>query len=151
MKVVLDTSVVVEIDRRNQEVIKILKNLIEDGREIIVSVVTVSEILAGSYLKKNFKEAVSEAKRILGQFMWIELDGQIAEKTAQYLAYLITEGKIIEYPDAAIAATFKVTDSDYLLTLNKAHFERIPDLKGKIYEPKEFMKIIKFQNYSKSH
>lgn len=144
MKVVLDTSVIVEIDRRNQDVIKILKKLVDNDQDIVVSAVTVSEILTGSYLKKNFKESVFEAKRILGQFIWIDLDAEIAEKTAQYLAYLITEGKIIEYPDAAIAATFKVTGSDYLLTLNKAHFERIPDLKGKIYEPREFMRIVKF-------
>ena len=53
------------------------------------------------------------------------------------------EGKIIEYQDAAIAATFKITGADYLITLNKQHFERIPDIKGKIIEPKELRKIMK--------
>ena len=141
MKVVLDTSVIVEVDRHNHEVIKILKKLIDNEHDTIVSIVTISEILAGSYLRRNFKESVLEAKRILGQFIWLDLNAEIAEKTAQYLAYLIAEGKIIEYPDVAIAATFKITDSDYLLTLNKSHFELIPDLKGKIYGPKEFAKI----------
>ncbi|HLC73044.1 MAG TPA: hypothetical protein VJH20_00235, partial [Candidatus Nanoarchaeia archaeon] len=74
---------------------------------------------------------------------WINLDYQIAEKTAQYLAFLITEGRIIEYQDVAIAATFKITSSDYLLTLNKNHFENLPDLKTKVYVPKEFSKIVK--------
>ena len=50
---------------------------------------------------------------------------------------------MIEYPDAAIAATAKETNSDYLITLNKAHFLSIPDLKGKVYEPKEIGKILK--------
>ena len=144
MKVVLDTSVIVEIDRRNDDVIKVIKKLIDNEHDIIISTVVISEILAGSYLRKDFKKSVIEAKRILSQFIWIGLDGEIAEKTAQYLAYLITEGKPIEYPDVVIAATFKTADANYLLTLNKAHFELIPDLKGKIYGPREFGKIVRF-------
>ena len=146
MNVILDTSVIVEIDRKNKEVINILKKLIDDDHRILVSTISVSEILTGSYLRKDYKSSVLEAKRILGQFLWIDLDARIAEKTAQYLAYLIAEGDVIEYQDAAIAATFKITDSDYLLTLNKNHFERIPDLKNKIYTPKEFSKVINGKN-----
>ncbi|MFH0837024.1 MAG: type II toxin-antitoxin system VapC family toxin [Candidatus Aenigmatarchaeota archaeon] len=142
MNIILDTSVIVEIDRRNKEVIDVLKKLIDDDHRILVSTVSVSEILTGSYLRKDFKSSVLEAKRILGQFLWIDLDAKIAEKTAQYLAYLIADGDIIEYQDVVIAATFKITNSDYLLTLNKNHFERIPDLKNKVYTTKEFSKII---------
>jgi len=144
MKVVLDTSVVVEIDRKDERTIKIIKELIENNHDIIISTVVVSEILTGSYLRKDFKKSVMEAKRILGQFLWVGLDEKIAEKTAQYLAYLISEGKPIEYQDVVIAATFKSTDSDCLITLNKAHFELIPDLKGKVYAPKEFAKNVRF-------
>ncbi|HLC50247.1 MAG TPA: type II toxin-antitoxin system VapC family toxin [Candidatus Nanoarchaeia archaeon] len=143
MRIVLDTSVIVEIDRKNPDVIKIVKKLIDNGSEIILSMITVSEILTGSHLTKNAKESVLEAKRIMGQFIWVELDAEIAEKTAQYLAYLISHGKIIEYQDVAIAATFKATDSDYILTLNKAHFEHLPELSGKIYTPAEFSKKLK--------
>ena len=46
---------------------------------------------------------------------------------------------MIEYPDTVIAATFKIEDADYLLTLNEAHFENIPDMKGKVFAPKEFL------------
>ena len=143
MRIVLDTSVIVEIDRKNETVIKIIKELIEQDSSIIVSPITISEILTGSYLTKDSKKSVLEAKKILGQFLWIEFDAETAEKTAQYLAYLIASGKIIEYQDVAIAATFKVTGADYLLTLNKRHFELLPDLKGKAYEPAEFVKILK--------
>ena len=143
MNIVLDTSVIVEIDRNNKGIIELLKKLIEKNHSILISTVTVSETLAGSYLKKDFKKAVLEAKQIMAQFLWIDLTSEIAEKTAQYIAYLIAEGKMIEYPDIAIAATFKVEDADFLLTLNKNHFEYIPDLKGKVYSPGEFLKKIK--------
>jgi predicted nucleic acid-binding protein len=143
MRVVLDTSVIVEIERRNNDAIKIIKKLVDLGHEILISNITVSEILTGSYLRKDFKKAVESAKNVLGQFVWVDMDAQIAEKTAQFIAYLITEGSIIEYQDVAIAATFKKTDANYLLTLNKDHFERLPDLKGKIFTPAEFSKILK--------
>ena len=47
--------------------------------------VTVSEILTGSYLTKDSKKSVLEAKRIMGQFIWVELDAEIAEKQPNIL------------------------------------------------------------------
>ncbi len=142
MRVVLDTSVIVEIDRKNEETISLIKRLIDKNHEIFASTVTVSEILAGSYLRKDFKRAVAEAKRIMGQFIWVDLDAKIAEKTAQYIACLIAEGKIIEYQDTAIAATSSVIGADYIITLNKAHFESVPGMKGKVFTPTELRKIL---------
>ena len=141
MKIIIDASAIVEIDRKNEEVIKLIKSLIDEDCNIMVSTVTISEILTGSYLTRDFRKSLSEAKRILGQFIWVDLDEEIAEKTAQYMAYLISNGKLIEYPDVVIAATFKIMQADYLLTLNKAHFQLIPDLKDKVYEPKEFARV----------
>ena len=143
MKALLDTSIIVEIDRNSKETIDLIKRLIDKDHDILVSVVSVSEILAGSYLRKDFKKALLEAKRILGQFIWIEMNAEIAEKTAQYLSYLIAEGKPIEYQDVVIAATFKATDSGYLVTLNKKHFQSIPEIKDMVFEPKELLKIMR--------
>ena len=133
MKIILDTSAIVEIDRKNEEVIKLIKSLIDEDCNILISIVTVSEILTGSYLTRDFKKSLSEAKRILGQFIWIELNAEIAEKTAQYMAYLISNGKPVEYPDVVIAATFKIMQADYLLILNKEHFQLIQEIKDKDY------------------
>ena len=143
MKVIVDASVIVEIERRNEEATLVMKKLVERGHEILISTVTISEILAGPYLRKDFKKSLESAKSILGQFLWIDMDAEIAEKTAQYIAYLVAEGKIIQYQDIAIAATFRETDADYLLTFNSDHFERLPDLKGKVFTPVEFAKILK--------
>ncbi len=143
MKILLDTSVIVELHRRNEATIRLIKRLIETDSQLIISTVTISEILTGSYLRPDIKNAGAAAKRILGQFLWIDLDAEIAEKTAKYQAYLIAEGKIIGYQDSAIAATFSTTGADYLLTLNKKHFERIPEMKGKVYTPTEFTSILR--------
>lgn len=143
MRVLLDTSVIVEIDRLNKDVLALLKELTSKNVELVVSTVTISEILTGSYLSKRAKKAVLEAKKILSQFLWIDLDGEVAEKTGKLLAYLIIEGKMVEYQDVVIAATFFASHSDYLITLNKSHFLVFPKLKGKVFTPVEFRKICK--------
>ena len=136
MRVLLDTSVIVDVDRGKKEVIDVCRKLTME-HEALISTVTVSEILTGSYLRKDYRKAVAKAKKVLGQFSWINLDGAVAEKTAQLNAYLITEGQPIEYQDQAIAASCLVTRSDVLLTRNKEHFIRIPALKDKVLTPEE--------------
>lgn len=143
MKILLDTSIIVEIDRHNDVVLNILKEATKKGIEVVISTVTISEILTGSYLKKEFKKALLEGKKILSQFQWIDLDGEVAERTAQLLSYLILEGRPIEYQDVVIASTFFISHSDYLLTLNKSHFSIIPGMKDRVFTPKEFNEKIK--------
>jgi len=48
---------------------------------------------------------------------------------------LITDGAVIEYQDIATAVTFIHKNGDYLLTGNKKHFTRIPELRGKAITP----------------
>jgi len=138
MRILVDTSVIVEIDRQNKETVELLKSLVEKNIELVISAITVSEILTGSYLRRDVRESLITAKEILNQFLWIDFDGEVAEKTGQLLAYLIAEKKSIEYQDAGIAATFFVSHSDYLLTLNKKHFLVFPHLEGKVFSPSEF-------------
>lgn len=136
MKILLDTSIIVDVDRGKRAVIETCKELTRK-HSALVSTVTVSEILTGSYLRPDYPRAVAKAKKILGQFTWISLDGAVAEKLAQLNAYLIAEGQPIEYQDNAIAATCLATESDILLTNNIEHFTRIPALKAKVLTPTE--------------
>jgi predicted nucleic acid-binding protein len=135
--VLVDTSIIVDVDRGKEEVIELCKQLTRDGRACI-STVTVSEILTGSYLRKDYRAAVAKAQRVLSQFQWIPLNGEVAELVAQLNAYLISKGEPIEYQDVAIAASFLVRCCDVLLSENKEHFERFPNLKGRVKTPKEF-------------
>ena len=143
MKICFDSTILIEIARKRQESIDLTKNLMENSHEIIISAVTVSEILAGVHRRENHEKAEQEAKTVLSQFDWISLNGEIAKKTGKLMAYLYQNGMIIEYQDVAIAATAIETNSDYLITLNKKHFERLPELKGKVFTPPEFTKKIR--------
>ena len=135
----MDTSVIVDVDRGKQDVIELCKKLAAE-HEASLSSVTVSEILTGSYLRRDYVKSVAKAKRILGQFSWVSLDGEVAEKIAQLNAYLIAEGQAVEYQDQAIAASCLTTECDVLLTNNKEHFKRIPALRDKVFTPEELRK-----------
>lgn len=133
----MDTSIIVDVDRGKQDVIELCKRLTSTNSAFI-STISVSEILTGSYLRQDFKAAIKKAEKVLSQFQWIPLTGETAKLVAQLNAYLISKGQPIEYQDIAIAASFLVEGCDVLLTENKGHFERLPNLKGKVITPKEF-------------
>ena len=137
--VFIDTSIIVDVDRGKEEVIELCERLTSTNSAFI-SIVSVSEILTGSYLRKDYKAAVKKAEKVLGQFRWVPLEGEAAKLIAELNAYLISKGQPIEYQDVAIAASFLLECCDVLLTENKQHFERLPNLKGKVMTPKEFCK-----------
>lgn len=142
MNIFFDTSVIVEVDRNSGAVISLLKKLVSQGHELLISTVTVAEILTGSYLRKDARDAVLKAKDILNQFTWKELDGAAAEKAAQLYAYLIVEKKeaSVEYADVLIAATFLSSHADALITLNTKDFVVFPPIKDTVFRPEEFKK-----------
>jgi predicted nucleic acid-binding protein len=135
--VFVDTSIIVDVDRGKQDIIELCKK-ITSTNSAFISTVSVSEILTGSYLRKDYKNALKKAEKVLSQFRWVPLNGEVAKLVAELNAYLISKGQPIEYQDVAIAASFLMVSCDVLLTENKEHFERLPNLKGKVMTPKEF-------------
>ena len=142
MKVLVDTSIIVDVDRGRAEVIELCRKLTSEHM-VLVSTVTVSEILTGSYLRKDYSNAVRKAERVLGQFSWIPLDGEVARTIAQLNSFLIVHGLPIEYQDVAIAASCLVRDCDVLLTDNKEHFLRMAKIKDRVLAPKELISVLK--------
>ncbi len=138
-KVFVDTSIIVDIDRGKKDTIELCKRLTASNNALI-STVTVSEILTGSYLRSDYVSSVSKAQKVLGQFMWIPLNGEIAKLVAQLNAYLFSKGLPIEYQDVVIAASCLVERCDVLLTENKDHFSRFSKLKGMVMTNEELSK-----------
>ena len=140
MKILFDTSALIELERQNREAIALVKGLITSREEIVISTVTISEVLLGVYFQKAY-EKIGEAKKLLSQFKWIPLDENIADVAAQYEALLLNIGNEIEFKDVAIAATFAATKSDFLITQNKRHFQILPDIGNRAKTIAEFSKI----------
>lgn len=127
-----DSTIIVEIDRGNDEVVNLMKELVEDNHELFISSVTVAEILTGAYRKDKTKEA----RNVLGQFQWIEMNGSIADRTGELMANLYENGNPIEFQDVVIAASAEEKDIEKLITLNHQHFKNI-NTKTEIIPPKE--------------
>lgn len=138
MRIFFDTSVLVDLDRQREETVRLLESLTRANAELWISTVTVSEILTGAHLRRDPERAGLRAKAALGQFAWKDLDGEVAEKTGQLLAHLIVEGKTVDYPDAAIAASAIVARADHVVTENKRHFTVFPPLAGRVSTAREF-------------
>jgi len=148
MKILFDTSIIVEIDRQNEKIVNILKKLVEKRHDLIISTITVAEILTGSYLRKDSKEAVLKAKEVLNQFLWVDYDSSVAEDTSKLLSNLIIERKekSVDYPDIQIAATFLASNCDYLITFNKKDFLQFQNIKEKILDIYELEKKLFKEN-----
>lgn len=140
LKILIDSTVLIDIERKNEETLELVESMTANNEQLIISVVTVTEILTGAYLRGR-RENLSEAKTLLAQFLSVPLTEEIADRTAQYLAFLLDKGSPIDFKDIAIAATFSVLKGDFLLTQNKKHFEVMPELGNAVRTVSEFKKI----------
>ena len=132
MRLFFDTSFLVELDRNRH--INLMKKISE--HDLFISTITVSEFLIGVYYNEN-KDKLKNAKKFLMQFTWIDFDGEISDNTAIIEAKQLKNGKLIDFKDNAILATFIVKNMDYLITLNKKHFNH-----QNAVTPDEFLKHI---------
>lgn len=143
MNILFDTSFLVEIDRKNPKAINLAKTLTLEGYSFWISTITISEIMVGINLAKNFELAKENGTYVLNQFRWIDFDSTAATKTGQIIAHLRASGKTIEFQDAAIAASGLVLGVEYLVTQNKKHFSDVSFLKEKIFTIDELLLKIK--------
>lgn len=143
MKVLFDTSALVEMDKKKDAyLLELMEELTDRNTELVISSVSISEFLTGVYLRSEVTKYLIKAKEFLMQFRWFDLDAETAEETAKLIAHRIFEGRPIEYQDNVIAATFKTSKSDFLITTDTKHFE-LPTLKGKVFTPSVFLKRLK--------
>lgn len=142
MKIFIDTSVIVDIERGNEETVGLLDYLLAGKHSILISSVVASEIFTGTYLREDYKKATKKAKELFSCFEVVPLDMEIAEIIGKLNAFLIAKGSPIEYQDIAIASTFIQKKGDWLLTRNLKHFTIIPGMEKAAVSPAEFKRDI---------
>ncbi len=138
MKIFIDTTIVVDIERGNEETDNLVQHLISTNNSVLASTVVASEVFTGTYLRQDYKKATKKAKELFSCFNIVPLDMEIAEITGKISAYLIANGIPVEYQDVVIAATFVREKGDWLLTRNKKHFTIIPGVEKAAISPAEF-------------
>ncbi len=97
-------------------------------QRIAVSIITLVELYEASFMTTNPKAHMAGLRNFLAPFRLLNLNEDIAQRAAEIRAHLRRQGRIISDFDILIGATalhYGLT----VLTFNRRHFERIPDLK----------------------
>jgi tRNA(fMet)-specific endonuclease VapC len=100
---------------------------------ISVSWVTVGEIYEVAFDSVNPEAHLVSFRRFLAPIRIVNLNEGIIERFAETRSFLRRRGQLISDFDLLLAATALHHDLT-VLTFNRRHFERIPDLK--LYQPR---------------
>lgn len=117
--VLLDTNILIEILKGNQETISI----VEQYDTILISEVSAMELYYGALDKKE----LIKLKKFIDIFELLDIDSTIS-KTASSLIYEYAKSHHLNIPDALIAAT-AIVYNHTLFTYNKKDFRYIKELR----------------------
>lgn len=128
MRVVLDTSVLVDHLRGDQRARDALATVKAEDGPATASVLTKAELLAGMRAEER-----ADTRALMATIEWLDVDDDLAERAGALAARFIRSHPGIELVDFVIAATAQRLDAR-LLTRNLKHFPMFPDL-GDPYDP----------------
>jgi tRNA(fMet)-specific endonuclease VapC len=122
----LDTDWIIEAFAGRQPATQTLDRLANSL--IYVSYVSMGEIYEHAFRSANPQAHLVSARQFLGRYQMLTLTDPIMERFGEVRAFLRRRGQLLSDCDLMIAAT--ALDYDLtLLTFNRRHFERIPDLR----------------------
>ncbi|MCY3410167.1 MAG: type II toxin-antitoxin system VapC family toxin [Candidatus Heimdallarchaeota archaeon] len=128
--IILDTSVLVGILRKNAEVINKIKTL--GDTPLFTTQICVMELFFGIesnkvYLNNQAKkiERLRVLNELLTRFTIFDLDKKSAIKTAELLGNLKLKGTLIDFRDAMIIGIGLANGINTFYTLNNKHFNKL--------------------------
>ena len=122
MRVVLDTSVLVDFLRGDARAVSLLHDHAEAGDELWGVVITRAELLAG--MRSNERTGTMA---LLDSIEWLEVDVELADRAGDLARDHRRSYPGVELPDFVVAAGTELIGGA-LLTLNVKHFPMFPAL-----------------------
>jgi tRNA(fMet)-specific endonuclease VapC len=126
MRYILDTDWIINLLVGKKDAEEKIQQF--DPEEIVVSLVAIAEIYESAYNFANPEAHIKTFRSFLSNFQLLNLNLPIIEKFAEVRAHLRRRGQMISDFDIMLGATALHYDL-IVLTYNKKHFERIPDIK----------------------
>jgi tRNA(fMet)-specific endonuclease VapC len=130
MTYLLDSDWIIDTLAGYEPAVSALRRL--RGSLIGISWVSVAEVYDGAYSSSNPHLRLVNVRQFVSRYRVLGIDDAIAERFAQERSTLRRRGELISDLDLFVAVTALVYDLT-LLTFNRRHFERVPDLK--LYQP----------------
>ena len=125
-KICLDTDIIIDYLKETKETENLMKKLYNKFDEIVLTTVTIYELLVGvEYLGGKDRDDV---ETVIRNSSILLLDEIASREAAKITAELKKSGQQIGIADELIAAICKTYDI-CLLTKNIGHFQRVRDLK----------------------
>jgi len=131
VKVVLDTSVLIDHLRGDTRAHRLVTALDGQGDTLSASVLTRVELLAGMRAAERAK-----TRRLMEAVDWLEVDDDLGERAGALAARFLRSHPGIELVDYVIAATAERLGAE-LLTRNRKHFPMFPELRDPYLLPSE--------------
>jgi predicted nucleic acid-binding protein len=130
MRLVCDTSVLVDFLRGDPRAVALLEDRASVGDELWGIVVTRVELLAG------MRSAERTATRaLLDALRWLDLDVELADRAGELARRYRRSHRGVELPDYVIGAGTELLGAT-LLTQNVRHFPMFPGLKPAYPDPR---------------
>lgn len=124
----LDSCIVIEFLRSNENVKNKLCEAILAGDKIVICSVVYYEVMRGFDQTKPPTRRRIKFDQLYSETEHITLDDETAGIASKIYRYLCKRGQKIEDDDIFIAAITLANDAT-LITDNTKHFDRVPDLK----------------------
>lgn len=123
-RIVLDTSVMIRHLRGKDP---LLIQGLQERSDLATTMVNAFELYHGAHLSARAAKNLSAVKGFLSTLEVLALDEDSAEKSGEVLAELEREGRAIDPRDLFIGC-IALENGFAVLTDDRAHFERIPEL-----------------------
>ncbi len=124
---IADTCFIIDLMKNNKEAVEKLEELNKHFEPVLLSSLTVFELISGLTRCKKPEKERGKIKNILEGQTIISLDKKTAEKAGEIDGQLIKEGKTIGPIDSMIAASAIIRKTK-VITRNKKDFENIEGL-----------------------
>ena len=125
--VLLDTDVLVDFLRNGIDTSNVFRDVKDKNAHAFVSVITTFELYNGALLSPNPKQKLEDLSIILGSIEIIPFDNAQSYVASKIYAHLVKKWAKLEIRDILIASC-AISRNIKILTNNKKHFNRIPEL-----------------------
>jgi len=133
--VCLDTSFLIDVIH-GKPLPKGFEDILDGEESVSIAAPTIVEIIKGLYLKRNLsyvtKEEKNKINETISSSIILSLDKESSILAGEIEAELINKGEFIDIEDIMIGA-IAIRNKETLITRNKKHFEKIPNLKIESY------------------
>ncbi len=129
---ILDTSFIIDVMKKNEKAMEKLKEIISAGDTQIITAPTIFELYSGVLQSDKPDEEKHRILYTLSHMVSWHLDPSGAERGGEINGKLIKAGEQIDAIDCMIAG-IALTCGEKILTRNVKHFSRILGLKVETY------------------